>query len=339
MTALQAAFPLPQVADLLAVTGDLHLDMPGTGNQPLDIELAIAEGGAGFGAAALECVRQLGGVGDQPHAPATTSGQRLEQHRGARRQCLDEGLRLLQRGGLLGTLDHGHALALGQLSCLSLVAEQFQYPGVRADEGDTRLGAGAGQLGALAEETVAGMDGIAALLPGQRDNLGNLQIGAGAASAQGHGLIRLAQVQGGGIVLGVDGDAGDIQLGGGAGDSDGNLAAVGNQQALEGHQIQSLSSFFLTLPVAVIGRLSTMRISGTLWLAMTSRHQSVRASAVSPLPGLATTKASGISPRRSSGRPITAEASRSGCWPSMASSSAGNTLIPLTLSISLRRPR
>src|SRR5690606_38180413 len=32
MTALQAAFPLPQVADLLAVTGDLHFDKPGTGN-------------------------------------------------------------------------------------------------------------------------------------------------------------------------------------------------------------------------------------------------------------------------------------------------------------------
>src|SRR5690606_128449 len=79
MTALQAAFPLPQVADLLAVTGDLHFDMPGPGNQPLDIELAIAEGGPGFGAAALECVRQLGGVGDQPHAPAATPGQRLEQ--------------------------------------------------------------------------------------------------------------------------------------------------------------------------------------------------------------------------------------------------------------------
>src|SRR5690606_10746499 len=116
MTALQAAFPLPQVADLLAVTGDLHFDMPGPGNQPLDIELAIAEGGPGFGAAALECVRQLGEVGDQPHAPAATPGQRLEQHRGALRQCLDEGLPLPQCSGLRGTLDHGPALALGALS-------------------------------------------------------------------------------------------------------------------------------------------------------------------------------------------------------------------------------
>ena len=65
----------------------------------------------------------------------------------------------------------------------------------------------------------------------------------------------------------------------------------------------------------------------------------VSVSASSALPGLSTTRATGCWPRWASGRPITALARRAGCCPSRASSSLGNTLMPLTLSISLRRPR
>src|SRR5690606_18552657 len=183
------------------------------------------------------------------------------------------------------------------------------------------------------------MDGIAVMVPGDIDQLPMIQIGCGAPAAQRHRGIGLAYMQRLGIVFGIDRQAGDIQLGCGPGQANGDFAAVGNQQTFERHQIHSCSSFFFTLPVAVMGRVSTSRTSGTLYTAMVWRHQSRSWSAVRPLPGRAMTKASGVSPRCSSGRPITAEARMPGCWPSMASSSLGNTLMPLTLSISLRRPR
>src|SRR5690606_36695953 len=167
----------------------------------------------------------------------------------------------------------------------------------RANEGNTGGLAGPGECGALAEKAVAGVDGIAAMLPGQRDQLGDVQVSRRAAARQGHGGVGPVAVQGLGIILGIDRQAGDIQLGGGPGQAAGDFATVGNQQTFEGHQIQSLSSFFFTLPVGVIGSDSTTRTSGTLYPDMACRHHAVSCSASSPLPGLAITKATGTSPR------------------------------------------
>ena len=55
--------------------------------------------------------------------------------------------------------------------------------------------AGAGEVGVFAEKTVAGVDGIAALLFGDADQLGGVQIGGYALTFEGNGLIGAAYVQ------------------------------------------------------------------------------------------------------------------------------------------------
>ena len=67
---LQAAIAFPQVADRLAVTDHLHLDVPGLLDQPLDVERVVAEGGARFRLAARVGLFQLGGIAHRAHAPA-----------------------------------------------------------------------------------------------------------------------------------------------------------------------------------------------------------------------------------------------------------------------------
>ena len=85
------------------------------------------------------------------------------------------------------------------------------------------------------EEPVARMHRVGAgALRGLDQGVG-VEIGAGAAAGDGLGVIAGAHVQGLRVVLGEDGDRLDAHLGGGAGDADGDLATVRDQQAADRH--------------------------------------------------------------------------------------------------------
>jgi hypothetical protein len=114
-----------------------------------------------------------------------------------------------------------------------LVAEQLELLGGRADEGDPGLGAGLGERRILRQEPVAGMDGIALGGPRRRDHAGDVEIGRRTASLERVRLVDPLHMQRGGVVLGMDADRGDAELGGGLGDSDGDLAAIGDQELLD----------------------------------------------------------------------------------------------------------
>ena len=189
---LQGAIALPQMADRATIADDLHLDMPGAADQPFDIQIAIAEGGACLGAAAGEGLLQfIAGVHGAHTAPAT-AGQGLEHDCRACRQPGHEGLRLLQTGRLVGSLDQRHIMLDRQAPGAGLITEQFQYLGIRADKGDAGLGASAGEDGILAEKAVARVDGIAVMVAGDIDQLPMIQISRGAAAAQCYRGIGLA---------------------------------------------------------------------------------------------------------------------------------------------------
>ena len=82
--ALQAAFALPQMRHRAgAVADDLHLDVTRAREQPLDIDVAVAERGLRLGPAALHGLGQLVGVGDRAHAAPAAAGDRLDHHRRA----------------------------------------------------------------------------------------------------------------------------------------------------------------------------------------------------------------------------------------------------------------
>src|SRR5262249_46181871 len=75
----------------------------------------------------------------------------------------------------------------------------------------------------------------------------------------------------------------------------------------------SLSLFFCTLPVDVLGSSAKTTWLGTLKRARRSRHQAMSSSAVAVLPARSSTKAHGRSPHFSSGLATTAAAATAGC--------------------------
>ena len=77
----------------------------------------------------------------------------------------------------------------------------------RADEDDARPLARLGQRGVLAEEAVAGVDGVAAGLLRDVDDLVDAQVALGGGrGADGVRLVGDAHVEGGAVGVGVDGD-------------------------------------------------------------------------------------------------------------------------------------
>ena len=232
--ALQAALAVPEVDHGPGpVADDLHLDVASPGEEPFDVEPAVAERRLGFGGAARERLGEVRGTHHRPHAAPAAAGQRLEHHRAAVAQGGEEGAGFVQRGPAAGAGQGGDVQPAGQAQRRGLVAEQGEGRGGGADEGQPGVGAILGEGRVLAEEAVAGMHRVAAALLRQVDNLRHVEVGGGAGPLQrdhGGGAPRVQRV---GVVLGVHRDGGDAHLRGGAGDADGDLATVGDQQLFQ----------------------------------------------------------------------------------------------------------
>ena len=129
----------------------------------------------------------------------------------------------------------GDAAGHGNLLGGQLVAHQVQDLGGRADELDARGLAGPGEVGVLAEEAVAGVDGVGTVLLRQLDDAGNIQVGAQGALVFSDqiGLIRGGAEEAVYILVGVDGNGLEAQVVTGPEDSHGDLAPVGHQDLFE----------------------------------------------------------------------------------------------------------
>ena len=79
------------------------------------------------------------------------------------------------------------------------------------------------------------MDRIAVLLLGDANQLGGVQIGGNSLALQGDGLIGAAYVQRLGVIFGVHGNASGGTVGDGAGQTNGDFATVGDENAVECH--------------------------------------------------------------------------------------------------------
>ena len=124
VAALDGAFTLPEMADgAMPVADYLHLDVAGSSDQPLDIDVAAAERGHRLGLATCIGLVQLCRIVDDAHAAPAAAGNRLDHDRAMR---AEEGADLLQRGRAFRTVDNRHAAALGERLGLRLVAEQLQ---------------------------------------------------------------------------------------------------------------------------------------------------------------------------------------------------------------------
>ncbi len=164
VAALDAAFAFAEVGDGAgAVAEDLHLDVAGARHELLDVEVAVAEGSLRLRRTALERRGDLGRLGDSARAAPTTAGDGLDHHRAAV-EPREELARLLDGDGAVEAAQRRDAGSGRSRAGAALIAEQAKLFGCRADEDQPRLGAAARELGALREEPVAGMHGVAARL-------------------------------------------------------------------------------------------------------------------------------------------------------------------------------
>src|SRR5690606_21575271 len=108
------------------------------------------------------------------------------------------------------------------------VAECLDHLRRRADEGDARFPAGAGETRVLRQEAVARMDGLGAFGPGDRDDLLRVQVAVGRRLArEGDGAVAGPDVEAAAVDGRMDADRPDAQRPAGAGDADRYLAPVG----------------------------------------------------------------------------------------------------------------
>ena len=227
MAALERAVALAEVDDRAVAVGEhLHLDVAGAAEQPLEVDPPVAERGGGLAPGRRDRLGKRGCREDGAHpAPAAARG-RLHHEREA------EPDRLLLEG-VVGQVDAGVARRhrdpdrLGQPPRLDLVARGAKGARRRADEHQAGRGDSLGELRALGQEAVAGVDGVGA----GRDRRGDQRL---AVEVPRHldGVVGDLHVERPALGRLVRRDRVDPELAAGARDPDGDLAAVGDQDAL-----------------------------------------------------------------------------------------------------------
>ena len=215
----------------MPVAKDLDLDMARARDQPLGVERAVAERARRLRLATGEGLADFAFLRDRPHAPPAAPGDCFQHDRRADRR--EERPRL---GGVAqpGALNDRRAGARCEFARQNLVAEQVERFGRRPDEGQPGRRDRAGEGRVLGEKAIARMNGVATRLEGECDQALAVEIGGHAGATQRMRLVRLAHVQRGRVVFGIDGDAGETEIGGRARDADGDFAAIGDEQLADG---------------------------------------------------------------------------------------------------------
>ncbi len=231
VTSLDRAFALPEMADgAMAVANDLHLDVPRISDQPLDIDAVTAKGRLGLGLTAHIGLLQLRTVLDDTHAASAAAGHGLDHHCAAFAERGEEGFCVRERGRAGGAVDNRHVAASRERLGGDFVAEQVECFGRRADKGDVIFGATPCERGIFAEEAIARMQRVASGRRRRSDHGLDVEIGPRPASGNGMRFIRRTDMQRQRVVGRMDRDRGDAGVRRGAGDANGNFAAIGDQE-------------------------------------------------------------------------------------------------------------
>ena len=220
----------------VAVADQLHFDVARALEQLFEIHLVLAERRLGLALALRDFGEQAGFVHDAAHAATTAAPAGLEHQRVA-----DFGGHALDRFGIIGQrFGGGHHRHIGgnrHVAGGHLVAQVAHGLGVRADKDQPRGDAGVDEFGAFRQQAIARVNGIGARELGDADIFVNLQIGLDRplALADQIGLVGLEPVQGEFVFFGKHRHRLEPQLIGGAEDADGNFAAIGDENFLDGH--------------------------------------------------------------------------------------------------------
>ena len=224
MAALDGALALGQVHHAAGRVGqELDLDVARGLEPAFEEDLVVAERAPGLAAGRLDGLGQVGRVADHPHADPAAAVGRLD-HQGE----ADPLAGVAGRAGHRLAGEHRHPGGGRDPLGLELVAEGGQHLGGRPDEGQAALAAAVGELGALGQEPVAGVDGVGAGALGRVQD--GLEVAVGVGGAEGDGLVGQGHERGVAVGGGEHGHGGDAHGPGGAQDPGGDLAPVGDQQ-------------------------------------------------------------------------------------------------------------
>ena len=164
--------------------------------------------------------------GAAPHADAAAAGAALQHHGVAETVRLGDGVRGIREETRAGRQRH-RALAR-QLARHVLEAERTDL--LRRRPGESNAGALAflGELGVLAQKSIARMHGLGAGGGGDLEDALAIEVSAGLF-ADADGFVRRRDVPRAAVRTRVDGDRRDPHAPQGGGDANGDLAAVGDE--------------------------------------------------------------------------------------------------------------
>ena len=198
-----------------------------------DEHAVVAERGFCFRARARKALGNLVARMGDAHAFAAAAGRRLDHDREA--DLLRDPNRLPLVFDHAEMARHGRDLGLGSgLLALDLVAHGGDRLRIGADEGDTGALERDRKCLTFGQEPIPGMDRLRAGRPTGFDDLVDLQVALGGRRrADGDGFICHFDVQGVSVGVGIDRDGRNAHPARGLDDAARDLAAIGNQNALE----------------------------------------------------------------------------------------------------------
>src|SRR5438309_5337163 len=235
VTALHRTIPLVQMKHLTVFIAEhLHFDMFGARYIFFQKYGRVAERTGGLVACFVQKVRQLRGFMDDAHAAATSSESRLDDQRKA------DLLRDLHRFGAI----FDRIFGAGQNRDLDLcrqrarryfVSHQIEQFRARTDKHDPGFFAGAGKVGVLRKEPIAGVDHVHLFFLRQCDNAFDVEVSTDGpfAFADQVGFVRLEPVNREPVFLGVNRHSPEPKFGGGAKDANSYFTAICDEELLE----------------------------------------------------------------------------------------------------------
>ena len=232
---LHGAVALPQVHEVaVAVAQQLHFHMARATNELFEVHLVVAEGCLGLAARRSHLLQQLVRGFHYAHAAATAAPASLQHHRVAHFFGGGEALGIHARQRRRSRHDRD-ARGHGKVARRNLVTQRAHGGRRGPNELDAGFSAGLGKLGVLGEEAVARMDRVCLRFDRDADDVRNIEISLDGALALAHqvSLVRLRAVEREPVFLRVDGYRANAQLRRGAHDADGDLATVGDEQAVD----------------------------------------------------------------------------------------------------------
>ncbi len=234
VTTLRGTFTFVEVNDVaVRVAEHLEFDMTRMLHVAFEDHARVAKCAGGLALCRGQRVGKIffGTHDAHAFAAATRCGLDHQRKTGTARLICEHIERLVRP---MVTRHQRHLVLLHQRFGGRLGAHRVDAFRARADKGDARIGAGAREGGVLRKETIAGVDSLGAALSRHiEDDLAAQVRIRGAWPANRPCLVRQPHMLGVGVRFRVHGNGVDAEPPAGTDDAAGNLAAVGNEYALE----------------------------------------------------------------------------------------------------------